>query len=119
MAVREGLNLLGEFEDIVQAGAAQAQGAAVAVLLSESADIYFDPVGTHGSGLRTLYLALRHAELPVDIVTEDDAESGLLKHYAVLYVAMPHLTTAAATAIRWSSSGAMSSAAAAALAIGS
>ena len=106
MAVREGLNLLGEFEDIVQAGAAQAQGAAVAVLLSESADIYFDPVGTHGSGLRTLYLALRHAELPVDIVTEDDAESGLLKHYDVLYVAMPHLTNAAATAIAsWVSDG--------------
>ena len=59
MAVREGLNLLGEFEDIVQAGAAQAQGAAVAVLLSESADIYFDPVGTHGSGLRTLYEGAR------------------------------------------------------------
>lgn len=41
LAVREGLNLLGSFEDIIQTGAAQAQGAAVAVLLSESADIYW------------------------------------------------------------------------------
>jgi hypothetical protein len=82
----------------VQTGVAQAQGAAVAVLLSESADIYWDPVGTHGSGLRTLYLALKHAELPVDIVVEDDCVSGLLKHYDVLYVTMPHLTDEAAGA---------------------
>ena len=29
---------------------------------------------------------------------EDDCTSGLLKHYDVLYVTMPHLTDAAATA---------------------
>jgi hypothetical protein len=40
----------------------QAQGAAAAVLYSETADIFLDPVATYGSGLRSLYLALRRAE---------------------------------------------------------
>ena len=103
-AVREGLNLLGAFENIVQNGVAQAQGAAVALLYSETADIFRDPVGTLGTGLRTLYLALRHAELPVDVVTEDDA--GLLKHYSCLYVTMPHMTTEFGEAVaRWVATG--------------
>jgi hypothetical protein len=90
-AVREGLNLLGAFEDIVQAGYVQAQGAAVALLYSETSDIYRDTISTFGTGLRTLYLALRHAELPVDVVTETDG--GLLRHYSCLYITQPHMTT--------------------------
>lgn len=97
IAVREGINLLGSFEDIVQNGVVQAQGAAVALLYSETADIFADPIGTFGTGLRTLYLALRHAELPIDIVTETDA--ALLKHYACLFVTQPHVTTSFAAEV--------------------
>lgn len=104
LAVREGLNLLGTFEDIVQTGVVQAQGAAVALLYSETADIFRDTIGTFGTGLRTLYLALRHAELPVDVVTEDDA--ALLKHYSCLFVTMPHMTTEFGAAVAtWVASG--------------
>jgi hypothetical protein len=98
-AVREGLHLMGVFEDIVQNGVAQAQGAAAAILYSESADIFKDTLGTYGAGLRTLYLALRHAESPVDIVIEFDVSGlGLLEFYSALYVTMPHMTVAAAAA---------------------
>jgi hypothetical protein len=102
-AVREGLNLLGTFEDIVQRGAVQAQGAAAALLYSETADAWYDGVGptsaSFASGLRSLYLALRHAELPVDVVIEPDAAAGRLRHYAALYVVYPHMTTACAAAV--------------------
>ena len=101
--MREGLNLLGEFEDIVQKGVVQAQGAGVALLYSETSDVYLGMIGARSAsfapGLRTLYLALRHAELPVDIVIEPDAAAGLLEHYAALYVALPYMTTECGSAI--------------------
>ena len=68
-AVRAAFNLLGSFEDIVQAGHVQAQGAAVALLFSETSDIWVD-VTTPGAPMRSMYLALRHAQLPVDILIE-------------------------------------------------
>ena len=52
------------FEDIVAQGIVQPKGAAVALLYSESADIWFGSVGSYGAGLRSLYIALRHAQVP-------------------------------------------------------
>ena len=40
--VRAATNMLGSFEDVIKAGAAQPIGSAVAVLYSETADIYYD-----------------------------------------------------------------------------
>eukprot|EP00937_MAST-01D_sp_MAST-1D-sp2_P004985 g4985.t1 len=101
-AVRYHLNCLGAFDDVVADGMAQARGAKAALLMSESADIYYDGAGTHGAEKRALYLALRHAELPVDIVTEDDVEDGELERlgYAALYVTEPHLRASAVPALR-------------------
>ena len=48
--VRRGFNELGTFEDIIQAGAAQAQGAAVAMLFGESANPWRPFGGTAGAG---------------------------------------------------------------------
>jgi hypothetical protein len=38
-----------------------------------------------------LYLALQHANIPVDFVDEDDLSSGALKNYATLYVTEPNV----------------------------
>ena len=104
-AVRAAFNMLGSFEDIVQAGAVQAQGAAVALLYSETSDVWVD-VHTPGAAMRSLYLALRHAELPVDIVIEGDCSSGLLYHYHALYIAFPQISTNASKGIAsWVASG--------------
>ena len=75
-------------QDIVQAGVAQAQGAAVALLYSETSDVWVD-VHTPGAALRSLYLALRHAELPVDIVIEQ----GPLCHRIILRPIKPNVTS--------------------------
>ena len=48
--VRTAFNELGTFEDIIQAGAAQAQGAAVAMLFGESANPWRPFGGTAGAG---------------------------------------------------------------------
>lgn len=53
------------------------------------------------AGKRSLYVALKHAELPVDIVTEEDVIDGELSRlgYHTLYLTEPHITRAAATAL--------------------
>jgi hypothetical protein len=50
--VRQALNMLGSFEDIVDVGANIP--AAVAILYSETSDIWLTTAGTYGSALRTM-----------------------------------------------------------------
>lgn len=99
--VRAATNQLGTFEDIVHAGSAQPIGAAVGLLYSETADIYYDTAGTHGSELRSLYIALKHAGLPVEIFIEEDCteQVGRLHYTDVLYVTQPHISTSATKGI--------------------
>ena len=102
--VRAALNQLGSFEDIVQAGAVQT--AAVAILYSETTDIFLETGGTYGSALRSMYIALKHAQMPVDVLIEEDCAAGRLHYYDVLYVAMPHVNDAAAKGIAaWVAAG--------------
>ena len=44
-------------------GVAQAQGASVALLYSQTADIWSDGVGTIGAHKKAIYLALRHLQV--------------------------------------------------------
>ena len=48
-----------------------------------------------------MYQALKHAQLPVDVVIEEDCTvaAGRLYYYDVLYVALPMITDAAAAGI--------------------
>ena len=71
-------------EDVIAHGTASPHGTPVALLYSESEDIYtsfstaIKPVGlagTIGAAKRALYVALRHLEWPVDVITEDDLEA--------------------------------------------
>lgn len=97
--MRRALNELGTFEDIVQSGSAQAQGAAVAILASESSNYWLRNAGTQGAAKRTLYIALRHSGYPVDFVIEEDCVAGHLKHYSVLYVVDAQVSEVATAAI--------------------
>lgn len=84
----------------------QPKGAPVALLYSESADIWFGSVGSYAAGLRSLYIALRHAQIPVQILTEDDCIAGRLYHTEVLVVTVPNVADAAGEAIsEWASAG--------------
>eukprot|EP01052_Picozoa_sp_SAG31_P032187 SAG31_NODE_3504_length_4188_cov_2.084862_2_plen_420_part_00 len=104
--VRAATNMLGAFEDIVHAGAVQPYGAAVALLYSETADIFFDSAGTTGAELRALYIALKHAHVPIDVVIEEDCESGRLHYYDSLYITQAHMSdTATAGVVKWVQSG--------------
>ena len=84
----------------------QAQGAKAALLFSETADIYFDDYGTPGSEKRAFYIALRHAQIALDVVIEDDILEGVLNEYAVLYVTAGHVTQACGEAlVEWVGEG--------------
>ena len=98
-AVRRALNALGSFEDIVNAGQVWPMGAPVSILYSESADIWLSSVGSNAAGLRALYIAYRHAEIPVQVLTEDDCTNGRLFHTDVLVITVPNVKSSAVTAI--------------------
>lgn len=78
----------------------QPKGAPVAILYSESADIWLSGVGTFGAGLRSLYLAYRHAGIPVQILTEDDCVAGRLVYTDMLVITVPNVADSAALAIQ-------------------
>ena len=104
--VRHSLQEIAQFDDIVFGGVAQAAGAKVALLYSMAADLFLSPFGTQGTAKRTLYLALKHSEFPVDIVTEMDCTKGHLNHYGVLYVVDAQVSEATVHAMdKWAQAG--------------
>ena len=105
--IRTALNELTMFDDIIVSGSAQLNLAKVALLYSETADIWYSPLYTPGAAKRSLYLALRHAQLPVDMVSEDDCITGALNHYSVLYIVDNQVSEAAMSAVTaWVAAGA-------------
>jgi hypothetical protein len=94
------VSMLGQFDDIVSAGVPQAQGAKVALVFSETSDIYLNDYSNAGAGKRSLFLALRHEQVAVDIVIEDDLlEESLINEYAVLFATCSHLTQSAGVSL--------------------
>eukprot|EP00041_Stephanoeca_diplocostata_P032483 m.1041146 g.1041146 ORF g.1041146 m.1041146 type:complete len:1572 (-) comp24157_c0_seq4:1290-6005(-) len=103
-AVLAAVNELSMFDDIIAAGSVL--DAKVALLFSESGDIWKDTYGTAGAAKRALYIALKHAQLLVDVVTETDIEDGILNSYGVLYLANAHMRrTAADVVATWVAAG--------------
>lgn len=103
-AVRTGLHELGSFEDLVQDGAVRPGLAGL--WFSETGDIWNDNRAPFDAAKRTLYCAIRHQQLPLDVVVEQDALDGTLKNYRVLYLTDQHVSRAASTAIaEWTNAG--------------
>ncbi len=72
--------------------------AQVALLYGKSHEIWQDDAAV-GTERRSVYLALQHAHVPVDIVSEDDLADGVLRGYKALYVTESNVPHAAAAKI--------------------
>jgi hypothetical protein len=96
-AVRQGLHELGTFEDIVQDG--QVMPGVAALWFSETGDIWNNNASPFDAAKRSLYIAVRHQQLPLDMVVDADAVSGGLKPYRVLYLTDQNVSQASSKAI--------------------
>ncbi len=96
-AVRQGLHELGTFEDIVQDG--QVMPGIAALWFSETGDIWNNNASPFDAAKRSLYVAVRHQQLPLDVVVDADAVTGGLKPYRVLYLTDQNVSQASSKAI--------------------
>ena len=97
------LQEIGMMDDLVATGVAQPYAAA-ALLFSETADIWWGNVA--GAAKRSLYIALRHAQVTVDIVSEEDCSAGALNHYTTLFIVEAQVAEEPMTAIaKWVGTG--------------
>lgn len=98
--IRQSIHELGTFEDLVQAGSVKPGVAAL--WFSEAADVWDDHESPFDADERALYLALRHRQIPLDVVTEDES----LKPWSVIYLTDRHVSRAASLALaRWVEGG--------------
>lgn len=98
--VRRALHELGRFEDVVQDG--RVRPARAGLWFSEAADVWDDNRDPFAAGKRSLFIALRHLQLPLDVIVEGDD----LKGCQVLYLTDRHVSRAASKAIvEWVSGG--------------
>jgi hypothetical protein len=104
LTVRTALHELGTFEDVIQEGTVQP--AKVGLFFSETGDAWEDDTPPFGAGKRSLWLLLKHRELPLDIIVEEDLEDGTLSSYEVLYLTDRHVSRAATRKLaEWVSRG--------------
>ena len=102
--VLTGFRELGLFEDIVWNG--RPRPAQAGLWFSETGDVWGDSHGSFAAGKRSLYLAIRHAQIPLDFLVEADALDGTLAKYKVLYLADKHVSRAASSKIaKWVKAG--------------
>jgi hypothetical protein len=95
---------LGLFEDIVQDG--HVRPAEAALWFSETGDIWGDSHGSFAAAKRGLYTAIRHQQISLDFVVEQDALDGTLDKYRVLYLTDAHVSSAASQKIAaWVNAG--------------
>ena len=78
----------GIFENYVMHG--RVRPAQIGLLLSSVDDVWGDfrnnNLALHNNERKAIYYALRHAQMPVDMLSEDDVIDGLAKDYRVIYV---------------------------------
>jgi len=72
--------------------------AEVAILYGKSHEIWQGDAAV-GTERRTMYLAMQHAHVPVDMMSEQDIAEGMLRSYKVLYLAESNIRRDAARAI--------------------
>lgn len=98
--VRKSLHELGTFEELIQDG--QVAPAKVGLWFSDAADVWDDYRASFAAGKRTLWTAIRHQQLPLDMVLDGDD----LQPLKVLYLADEHVSRAGSKAIAaWVNAG--------------
>jgi hypothetical protein len=99
-AVRE----IGAVEDYLLP--AMPKKAQVAILYSSASDIWNQKNLVYGFERMNTWLALTHAQIPVDVMGEDEVAGGFLNGYKVCYLSDPNITRAAAIKLRdWVQAG--------------
>ncbi len=99
-AIREALHELGTFEDMVQDG--HVRPGLAGLWFSEIADVRDDNRAPFDAHKRSLYLAVRHQEIPLDVVVEGDP----LAAYKIVYLTDRHVSRAASKDLAaWVSQG--------------
>jgi len=98
----------GIFEDYVMDG--NVRQAKVGLLLSSVDDIMTgvnnSTLALHNNERKAIYLALRHAQVPVDFLSEDDVIEGFAKDYVLIYVCQQWLHSKVVSALRkWVENG--------------
>lgn len=95
-AVHDATHEAGIFEDYVLDGTVRP--ARVALILSATDEILTGDTNfkgaIHNAERKAIYYALRHAQVPVDFLTEDDITDGLAKTYGLIYLTQQHLHSA-------------------------
>jgi hypothetical protein len=88
----------------------QVRPAKVGLLLSSVDDIITGvnnfSLALHNNERKAIYLALRHAQVPVDFLSEDDIIEGRAKDYRLIYITQQYLHSRCLTALRrWVEAG--------------
>lgn len=90
---------IGAVEDVLLP--AMPAPAQVALLYSTASDVWtVDETFAFGFDRMHTWMALAHAQMPVDIVAERQVERGMLDQYKVCYLTGPNLTRAAAAKLK-------------------
>ena len=98
----------GVFEDYVVDGTVKQ--AKVGLLLSSVDDVWLgvknSTLALHNNERKAIYYALRHSQVPVDFISEDDVIDGRADDYQLIYVTQQWLHSKAVKALtRWVSDG--------------
>lgn len=100
-AVHDVSHEAGIFEDYVLDGTVRP--ARVGLLLSSVDEILTGDTNfkgaIHNAERKAIYLALRHAQVPVDFITEDDVTDGLAKDYSLIYLTQQYVHSNALRAL--------------------
>lgn len=98
----------GIFEDYVMDG--KVRPAKVGLLLSSTDELITGvnnfSLALHNNERKALYYALRHAQIPVDFLSEDDVIDGRAKDYKLIYVTQQHVHSKCLDALqKWCEAG--------------
>jgi hypothetical protein len=98
----------GVFEDYVLDG--KVRPAKVGLLLSSVDELITGvnnfSLAMHNNERKAIYYALRHAQVPVDFLSEDDVIEGRAKDYSLIYVTQQYLHSKAVDALqKWCEAG--------------
>jgi hypothetical protein len=96
-AVRVAFGELQKFEDVVQDGGVRWGNAAL--WYSIAGDAWENHAGSFGSAKRTLFVGAQQQQVQLDIVDEEDALTGVLDSYKLLYLADQNVSQKASKAI--------------------
>ncbi|MCS7180826.1 MAG: beta-galactosidase trimerization domain-containing protein, partial [bacterium] len=80
----------GIFEDIVQEG--RVKDGEVALLFSETADIWKNNLGSYASNKRAMYITIKNQQIPLDIINEDDFIKEEVMRYKIIFVLDKHIS---------------------------